>query len=137
MSNEEITKGKVLAALEGRPKELIKAIDELRKITPTAAVVEWSIVFDNDEGVMREVDVYDKDGNICKDEWHWTQLENILYELSEAFGDPYGMFKLDLANCVAAQVGEAWVTEPEYGEHPWLRENYNTLGDTPWFLEDE
>ena len=135
MSNEEITKGKGLATLEGRPEELIKAIDKVRKITPTAAVVEWSIVFDNDEGVMREIDAYDKDGNRCwRDEW---QLENILYELSEAFGDPYGMFKLDLANCVAAQVGEAWVTEPEYGESPWRRENYLTLGDTPWFLEDE
>ena len=135
MSNEEITKGKVLATLEGRPEELIKAIDKVRKITPTAAVVEWSIVFDNDEGVMREIDAYDKDGNRCwRDEW---QLENILYELSEAFGAPYGMFKLDLANCVAAQVGEAWVTEPEYGESPWRRENYLTLGDTPWFLEDE
>ena len=135
MSNEEITKGKVLATLEGRPEELIKAIDKVRKITPTAAVVEWSIVFDNDEGVMREIDAYDKDGNRCwRDEW---QLENILYELSEAFGDPYGMFKLDLANCVAAQVGEAWVTEQEYGESPWRRENYLTLGDTPWFLEDE
>lgn len=78
------------------------------------AKIRYSFYFDNDEASLGYAKCFDKDGNEVDAPWPCEDSD--LEDIANDHYEDYGVFDLNTETHKQVQVGDAWQSEPEYGE---------------------